>query len=200
MSELTYEKSNHVHAEQPEADAPPAAPATEGQAGAPPQLAYDKTDQPPPQGVPADQLPDAVRELRENDDARRLFSPQTTYRDVIKIDDAWPEENKAAAAEWREIAADVGLSVSDTSELADIIYGTKEIPSAEVLVGWEREALDDLRREYGEKGAQQALADAQRLIARDPRVAYMLEETGLGSHPKFVAHVVRAARSQRGRF
>jgi hypothetical protein len=161
------------------------------------QLSYGKTDQPAPKGAPSDQLPPAVRELREQDDARKMFSAQVTYKDAIKAADGASEQDKAAAAEWREIAADSGLSVEETRELVSVFEGMTQPPTAEVKAQWEAEAISELVREFGKEGAVDALTDAMRLVARDPRVRDFLDSTGLGSHPAYVKRLVQAARSNR---
>jgi hypothetical protein len=145
------------------------------------------------------EVPEEVRALREADSARAMFSPQKTYADAIKSGPDWPAENQAAAAEWREVAADFELSTDQTRELAELVYGMQELPSEQTRGEWWADAQRELRRAYGEQGAQEALADAQRLIERDPRVACFLRETGLNAHPRVVMLVAEKARSARTR-
>jgi hypothetical protein len=207
MEPFSYPNSQHTPSAAPAATpapaapapAPaPAAPAAEQPAGEPKPFSF-KTDQPLPQGRSADQLPPDIRKEREEDPNRKMFSPQVTYRDAIAAKDDWPAENKALAAEFREIAADMELPEPVVRELAAISNGLTELPSAETKASWEAEAWNALRGQYGgEQGARDALAAAQRYIARDPLLVEYLKGTGLGSHPKFVQAAVQAARS-RGR-
>lgn len=43
---------------------------------------YDRTDVEPPKGTPDSVVPAEIRALRENDEDRRMYSAQTTYREV----------------------------------------------------------------------------------------------------------------------
>src|SRR5688500_16197461 len=114
---FSYPNSDHRAEPAIEAPTQPEGDAPDTQQEQPKTFAYPNTNRPLPQGAPTDSLPDAVRELREQDEARKVFSPQLTYKEAIHAQDDWPEENKAAAAEFREIAADVGLSVDEAGEL-----------------------------------------------------------------------------------
>ncbi|MBI2749754.1 MAG: hypothetical protein HYX43_10565 [Burkholderiales bacterium] len=186
---LTYAASEHSDQaapveQQPAQAAEPAKPAQ--QTGEPQAAQTDES-------VPAN-----IKELREKDDARRMFGAQSTYKETIPIGESWPEQNKAAAREWREVLADTEISPADARELVGVVQGLKELPSAETKVEWEKAAHDELQRTYG-ADADQALADAQALVARDPRVQAFLYESKLGSHPDFVRHIVRLARQQRAR-
>jgi hypothetical protein len=62
----------------------------------------------------------------------------------------------------------------------------------------QHQCLQRLRDRFG-SDAEQAAADARRLVARDPRFAEWIEETGLGNHPDVVLMIAERARSERGR-
>jgi hypothetical protein len=56
---------------------------------------------------------------------------------------------------------------------------------------------DTLVGKYGEQGAQSALDLARKLVQRDPRMARMLDATGLGNHPQVIDRFVRLAMDER---
>jgi len=194
---------NSVHADSPAPAAPPAAPTPAAPDQVPAESApldYPNTDKPLPQGTPALELPDAVRELREADGERKMFSPQVQYRDTVQDH---PEDNdqvRAFRAEAREQFADLGLSDQDARDVVGVINAELQagIPAAETRAQWQEQALNDVVRQYG-KDAPARIAEARALVARDPRVQKILDDTGLGSHPRVVALMIERARSERGR-
>jgi hypothetical protein len=162
-------------------------------------FSYPNTNPALPEGTPAEKLPEAVRELREADDARKFFSPQRDYRDS-GLEDAFvdgSDESKAAIAEAREMFADHGLN---THEARDVVQITKQLcesaPTPEQEQAWQTEAWNDLVRSHGQKGAAEALDLARKLVARDPRVAEVLQITRAGSHPRIVKLLVEKARAE----
>ena len=153
--------------------------------------------------LPANELPDAIRELRD-DPLRRMFSPQGTFASV-PLEDAFadvavdPEVKAAAAHEYREIFEDLQASPQDANELVTAARAFHAEPmTPERDASNVNAAMDALNRQYG-KEAPAALAAAQRMINRDPRLAAMLDRTRLGNDPKTVLKVVALARSQRQR-
>jgi MoxR-like ATPase len=105
---------------------------------------------------------------------------------------------KAAAAEFREIFADMELSTNDARGLFEVYQRLPGIPSDAEVSAWADQSVRALREAYG-NGAEEALADARALVARDPRIKAFLNVSGLGSHPKVIVRLAHAARSQRGR-
>lgn len=104
---------------------------------------------------------------------------------------------QAVALEITAMAKDCGL---DDGELAAMM---NRAPAAQKLAPDEaqraqRKAMDLLRAEHGPEGADKALAEAKRLIARDPRMANFMQRSGLGNDPETVALFARKARTQRG--
>jgi len=158
--------------------------------------------------APADkspiETPANVAELRESDQARRMFPGSSMYSGV-KFDnapqEATPEERQqleAAHDELREIFADLSISAPEAQGVVDLFrqYRGEQRPSAEQQAEWQRASADALHRAYGE-GAPAALADVSALLKRDPRTARMVEQAGLGDHPALVQLFARAARAER---
>lgn len=101
--------------------------------------------------------------------------------------------------EWHRVAADVGASQSDVELfLSEGRALAKTPPSPEQKTQMRADASRQLGTVYG-AGADKAIAAAQRLVARDPRLAAMLDRTGLGDSPKVVMRLAELANSQRAR-
>jgi hypothetical protein len=214
MEPFSYPNSQHTPPAAPAA-APASAPAPAAPAAAseqptaePKPFIYSNTNQPAPQGVPAEELPERVRELREQRKAESFFSAQNDYRDAgledafasVQADEITDEVRAAAASEWKEIFADHNYSAAEAREAVSIARELAANPPDEVTEAkWQAEAWTALRAQYGDKGAQEALDLAKQLVARDPRVAAVLEHTRLGNHPKIIQQLVAKARSERGR-
>jgi len=151
----------------------------------------------------AGELPDAIRELRD-DPLRRLFSPQGTYAGVQleSAMESWtaaPEVKAAAAAEYREIFADMGASPSDAQEIVDAASRfTAEPMTAERDASNTNAAIQLLNEHFG-KDWPSALQAAQQMIARDPRLTRMLDTSRLGNDPQTVLKIAQLARSAKMR-
>ncbi|TDY25755.1 hypothetical protein B0G81_6238 [Paraburkholderia sp. BL6665CI2N2] len=148
-------------------------------------------------------LPDAIRELRD-DPLRRMFSPQGTYASVqleesmkdVALD---PAIKTAAATEFREIFADLGASPQDAHELvATASRFTAEPMTTERDASNTNTAIELLNQHFG-NDAKSALADAQQMIARDPRLSRMLDQSRLGNDPQTVLKIAQLARSAKMR-
>jgi hypothetical protein len=63
---------------------------------------------------------------------------------------------------------------------------------------WQAEASKRLREMHGQE-AGNVLALARQLVARDPRVAALLDSTRLGNHPRVVELVVQRAIAEKAR-
>lgn len=159
-----------------------------------------------PKPAPKVELPPGVAELRA-DPERAMYPPQTTYREAIPDDvfadaiEYSPEQQAVAVSEWREIAGDLGLERDDARSLLTSAQAlTREPPTAETEATWQQEIHETLRRTYFTDTPQQLaqrLADARTLVARDPRVVRLLEETRLGNHPATVLKIIDLARTAR---
>lgn len=151
-----------------------------------------------PDPVELDTVPPEVKELRDAQD-RRTFSAQTTYRDAapdadfeaLGID---PEVGRKGMAEVRELFADLDLTPGDVRGLRERAEKLRDAPADAFA---QREAtVDALNREFGQ-GAKQALREARALVARDPRVAKMIETMGLGDDAATIVKLAHVARAQR---
>lgn len=182
---------------------PPAAPTTQQAPTAAPvqpeQALYGE------EMLPAIEVPENIRAMREADGLRQLYSPQGTYASVLP-DDLWAGDDaakevpealqRAAIAELREMAADVGMSADDVRAFDAISRTVTEMPSEEERITWREQAVTRLNEAFGD-GAAQALRDARAFIAQDPRRAQFLETNSLGDHPDVVMQVARLARQAR---
>lgn len=158
-----------------------------------------------PEEVPAVEVPENIKAMREADGARQMYSPQGTYASVLP-DDLWagdetakaiPEPvQRAALAELREMAADVAMSSDDVRALQSIARQIPEAPSDADRIAWREQAVTRLNETYGNSAAQ-AFRDARAFIAQDPRRAKLLDAKGLGDHPDTVLMVARLARQAR---
>lgn len=192
--------------------APPAAPsATSAQQQ---QQETAQTDEPRTQEAIADglygereegltvEVPEAIQKLRADDRERRMYPAQKTLAGIpteqwfarAEVDDSI---KAVAAREMREIFCDLGASVTDATELHSAVASITEVPTAETMQAWQQEAAQALVQRYG-KDADSMLETARALVARDPRVAKMLQG-GLGNHPRIVLKFVELAQRERRR-
>lgn len=145
--------------------------------------------------------PAEVQALREADPNRRMYSAQDTYKtdlplslfEKIEGDDITPEAREHAAGVWREVAADLELAPADLRELVPVFQA--ERPSEEVQASNRSASLQWLVAEHGDR-AGFALEAAQALVARDPRVAALLDHSGAGDDVRVVKKIVAAALRQ----
>ncbi|CAN7429090.1 hypothetical protein LJR034_002638 [Caballeronia sp. LjRoot34] len=148
-------------------------------------------------------LPPEVAKLRDTPE-RRLFSAQGSFASVqleaamkdVALDSA---VKTAVAAEYRENFADFGASPQDARELVDAAsrFGAEPM-TADRDIANTNSAIQILNEHYG-TDAEAALATAQEMIARDPRIARMLDATRLGNDPQTVLKIVQLARSAKTR-
>ncbi len=147
-----------------------------------------------------------VSELTEDELAKRLYGntdPTLTHSSaVVALVNAGvqdhlldPKEAREIAGEWAGVFAQHNLNATQSAELADIGASVmRNAPSAEVVEAWTETAIQNLQQEYGVNGAGQALQDARNYIAGVPGAAAMIDNLGLGNHPKVVA--IAAARGR----
>lgn len=145
-------------------------------------------------------IPDAIRGLRD-DPLRRMFSAQGTFAQVPLEESMQnlgyePDTAKAVAAEFREVFADLGASPDDAKQLVMFAAQHNANMPADAAADAQlaASAADMLSRHYG-KDAAEALSDAQKFVARDPRLFRMLDDTRLGNDPQTVMKIVQLARS-----
>lgn len=156
--------------------------------------------------APLVDVPDAIKTLRD-DPLRRMFSPQGSFASVqleesmadLALD---PAIRTAAAAEFREIFADIGASPQDAKELVDTASRFHAEPMTPERDATNTNAAIQILNEHYGTDAKAALATAHEMIARDPRIAKILDASRLGNDPQTVLKIVQLARSakQRGEF
>lgn len=106
-------------------------------------------------------------------------------------------EAQAVVDEWAGTFRAHGISSADASDLVTIGAGIQRngIPDEATEEGWLREIPERLRAEFGSAEAAEQAADLARAwVARDPRLRQYLERTRLGSHPRVVVAIAKAAR------
>jgi len=147
-------------------------------------------------------VPDAIREVRENDQLRKLYSPQTEHGSSIP-DNAFVTESidattsKAIAVELREMAGDMGARAADVQTLTSAMRDATATPlSDEQRIEAREKAVQMLNAEFNDQ-ARQALIDARKFVAADPRRAALLEK--VGDDPRVVLTVARLARAAKAR-
>jgi len=158
-----------------------------------------------PEEVPAVEVPESIKAMREADGLRTLYSPQGSYASVLPDDMMAADEavkdipepvQRAAISELREMAADLSMSHDDVRALQSIARQIPSKPTEAERITWREQAVTRLNETYG-NGAAQAVRDARAFIAQDPRRAKLLEARGLGDHPDTVLMVARLARQAR---
>lgn len=103
------------------------------------------------------------------------------------------EKRQAAVRELRGMLADTGLSPAEANTL---LTGASHVRAeGKNDERQRREARAALAKHFSNPDA--ALADARKLVARDPRFAKFIERKGLGNDAKTIITLARAARSQR---
>lgn len=115
------------------------------------------------------------------------------------------DEAAAVVNEWGATFKAHGISASDAMDLTTIGARIQRdgIPDEATEAGWISEINDSLRREFGSAEAAERAADLARAwVARDPRLCDWLETTRLGSNPRVVVALAKAAHKARnaGRF
>ena len=141
-----------------------------------------------------------MKALREADSTRGLY--KDIYQDALPDDldiggQNVPLEVQAAVVnEVRQMAADVGAAPADVMTLRSVAAELTTPPTAQQLADWSDQTVDLLNSTFAGTAAM-ALADARKLVARDPRLVRILDSNGIGSHPKVVLTLARLARAQR---
>jgi hypothetical protein len=149
-------------------------------------------------------IPEAIRALRESDTEREQFRAANAYTalldDLAATARDVPDEYKAVInKEIGEVFADLRFSGDDARLFINTLSGITRPPDEASLRKSEAETYARLVEQHGEGGAKQALALAQKLALRDPRVATLLDASGLGSDLGIVNLFVRLAREERAR-
>lgn len=149
-------------------------------------------------------VPDNIKALREADDLRAIYGAQGQFSQAMpdtildEVDNAAalaPEMRLAVVTEVREMATDLGMTVSDITNLKGL-GNVFEAPTNEQISGWQSQSIDGLKREYGDEW-QKALEDANSLIKRDPRLKVLMNQNGRGNHPAVVSMFAKLGRQAR---
>ncbi len=144
--------------------------------------------------------PGHVVAMRNEDLARRMYPNNSEFGSVVPDNafdgaDLPASKRSAAVANLRGMFADTGLAPAEAAGLfnrAAIVRSEGKSTEQQV-----KAARGELDRIFGKDGSDQALADARKLITRDPRLAKWIESKGLGNDPETIVQFARQARSQR---
>ncbi|KAA0889930.1 hypothetical protein [Pusillimonas sp. ANT_WB101] len=152
-------------------------------------------------------IPENIRALRNEDQARKLFGANSTHSDAIKDDIFNPqtlaeagipaEVAQGAVRELREIAADLSMSGTEVS----VIQSRAAVLQAEPVPD-ETQQADALRRltdVFGPDQVRAVLADANQLLERDPRTKALITRLGLGNDAETIVTVAQVAQRERSR-
>lgn len=149
-------------------------------------------------------VPDNIKALREADELRAIYGAQGQFSQAMpdtildEVDNAAalaPEMRQAVVTEVREMATDLGMSVADITNLKSL-GNVFEAPTNEQISDWQSQAIDGLKREYGDDW-KKALEDANSLIKRDPRLKVLMNQNGRGNHPAVVSMFAKLGRQAR---
>lgn len=106
----------------------------------------------------------------------------------------------AAAEEWEATFRAHGIAQPDVLQLIEVGLAVERggPPSEDVEQQWLREIPERLCQEFGSPEAAERAADlAAAYVGRDPQLLAWLEETRLGSHPRVVLAIAKAAHNAR---
>lgn len=155
------------------------------------------------EAAPLVEVPAEIARMREQmraeDPALRMYPPEKQITAIPEsafdsVSDMPQEQRAAVVHELRRMTADLGFGNNDVAELNARI---RHIEANPLDVSQARaEASKLLVRVFG-NDADQALADARKLVMRDPRVAKIIEQTGLGDDPQTILKFAKQARSLR---
>ncbi|GCL64952.1 hypothetical protein [Pseudaquabacterium pictum] len=108
------------------------------------------------------------------------------------------DDAAAVASEWAGTFKAHGIAANDAVQLVDIGASIHRDgpPDEATEVEWLREVDERLRREFGSAEAADRAADLARAwVQRDARLLAWLEATRLGSHPRVVLALAKAAHT-----
>lgn len=208
LSDRLYGKSEPEAAPQKSDDAPAETPET-----ALAERLYDKPEA--KEAAPAEkpvekpaaqegefkiEIPENIAKLREGDNklltAEGLYRGQDGLEATFEGAEVAPEVQKTAIQEFRQMAQDFQLEPPQFALVVPLVKEFTAAPADEATRGaWRKEAVLSLEQTYGKEDAAKALQDARALVQRDPRIARLLNDSGLGSHPKIVLLLVEKARA-----
>ena len=89
----------------------------------------------------------------------------------------------------------MGLTREDLSQFAAWAEGfIRQPPTASEKIAFQRTTVSELRKEYAGR-FDDVMLSAKALVSRDPRLAKMLDTTGLADHPGVVKRFVELGQS-----
>lgn len=164
---------------------------------------------PEPKPRPVDVPPNAeIAALREAEPARQLYRDEDQFgpnggavRELALAVNprGTATELESQQASLAAVLTDLGLGRDDVSQLASFAEANARKPlTPEEIAAHQRTTVKELRQELGE-GFDDAMADAQKLVKRDPRLFEFLGVTGLGSNPWVVRRLVELGQTARAR-
>jgi hypothetical protein len=142
--------------------------------------------------------PAAVAQARKANQSieDRMFAgtPINLGADDLFDDGASQAHIDAANAETGQVLVnDLALPPIEAKEALNVLREARANPPTAAQLGeMGRDAFKRVQERYG-KDAGKVLEDAKRLIARDPRVVRVLNQTGMGNHPSIVLKACEAA-------
>ncbi len=177
---------------------PAAKPADDGAIMAPADVLFGSPDATP---AKSDDAP-----VTDEDRAAALFSSSPIHGDAeraieraaLEDGSATPDAAREAAQSWRGTFDRHGLNSTESAQLADLAIAAHRQPADEqTRARWAEDAKAALLQDFGPENIALALADAKKIIAKDPKLAAYLDQSGLGSHPTVVRLVAQKARAMR---
>lgn len=107
----------------------------------------------------------------------------------------WTEQERTAhTLSLSHAFNDAKLSAGEASIVAsNIAQYSKAAPDEETVRGWEIESRRALREQYGTAEGDRRLALAAEFVANRPELRELLNQTGVGSHPKVVRMIAEKA-------
>lgn len=150
------------------------------------------------------QAPAAVQAIRAAAPARSFYKDIDQFGPgggaaralAITINNTGSEAAIASSATAiAAIATDVGLTREDLSQFAAWAEGfIRQPPTASEKIAFQRTTVSELRKEYAGR-FDDVMLSAKALVSRDPRLAKMLDTTGLADHPGVVKRFVELGQS-----
>lgn len=141
-----------------------------------------------------------LAELRKGSDGPPLGQPvDVAFQRAAEALGLPGHEQQELMSQWKPTFEAFGLDESAAIEMVEIgRSAAQRAPDEATEARWLAQCEDVLAREFGGAEAAARAADlARAYVARDPRLVEYLEETRLGSHPRVVLAVAKAAHNAR---
>jgi hypothetical protein len=145
---------------------------------------YDKQDQ-------------QVSDTRDQDGYDKVHGSTERVIETALLDRAgvMPAEAKQVAQSWSPLFRELGIEPAVADGLTSVALGNL-LGGVEWTPEWRVDAINALRAEYGDQ-VEQVTKDAQAFVARHPKLAEFLYETGLGDNSRFVLAAAARGRAMR---